>query len=89
VLELASGDSAAAVATFRRALYADPSFGLAAFQLGCAHDACGDLSAARRAHAHSLRLLASTGAAGCERLLGQLDVGDVAAACRARLGAAA
>jgi chemotaxis protein methyltransferase CheR len=74
-----------AVTSFRRALYVDPSFGLAAFQLGRAQDARGDARAARRAYAQALKTLDP--AADVHSLFGdQVDLGDVAAACQVRLG---
>jgi chemotaxis protein methyltransferase CheR len=77
-----AGDHAAAIALLRRAVYLDPSFGLAAFALGRAHDAHGDVSAARRAYLQTLRTLHDdhTGP-----LVGQVNVADIALACRARL----
>jgi chemotaxis protein methyltransferase CheR len=83
--ELESGDPAAAIASLRRAVYLDASFGLAAFALGRAHDAAGDVTAARRAYGQALRTLPEDGQA--DRLVGQVDVADVALACRARLAA--
>jgi predicted TPR repeat methyltransferase len=74
------------VTSFRRALYVDPSFGLAAFKLGRAHDASGERAAARRAYERALRALDPED----ERhrlILDQVDLGDVAAACRVRLRA--
>jgi chemotaxis protein methyltransferase CheR len=55
--ELAEGDPGAAVGSFRRALYIDPTFGQAAFQLGRAHEMRGDEPAAQRAYAQALRAL--------------------------------
>jgi chemotaxis methyl-accepting protein methylase len=84
ISELASDDPAAAVASLRRALYVDPSFVLAAFQLARAHDLCGDRPAARRAYARTLRALGR----GDDRPRGlpaQVDAAEIAAACRARL----
>lgn len=82
--ELANGDSQAAIEALRRALYLEPSFALAAFQLGRAHDLQGDEQAARRAYAQTLRALA--GDTDRSRLLTRPgDVGEIAAACRARL----
>lgn len=81
---LACGEPAVAVGHLRSALYADPGFGLAAFQLGRAYDALDDAPAAERAYRQALRSLD----AADERtsmLLRQVDLGDVAAACRARL----
>ena len=86
LVELESDDAGAAIASLRRALYIDPSFGLAAFTLGRAHDAAGDERAALRAYEHALRTLDSDGERH-ELILEQVDLGDVAAACRARLAA--
>ncbi len=41
VSALEAGDAPAAAASLRRALYVDPTFGLAAFTLGRAHEAAG------------------------------------------------
>jgi chemotaxis protein methyltransferase CheR len=86
LVELRSGELPRAVASLRRALYVDPCFGLAAFQLGRAHDALGDTAAARRAYEQALRTLQPEDERH-EPLLQQVDLGDVAAACRARLAA--
>ena len=45
--ELEAGDAAAAVSALRRALYSEPQFGLAAFQLGRAYESLGNRVAAR------------------------------------------
>lgn len=82
--ELGLGDTVAAVSSLRRALYLDPSFGLAAFELGRAHDAREDHKAARRAYEQALRTLDPDD----DRhrvILDQVDLGDIAAACRTRL----
>ena len=84
LVELDRGDSGAAIESLRRSLYLDPSFGLAAFELGRAHDAGDDPRAARRAYAQALRTLDPED----ERhrvILDQVDLADVAAACAARL----
>ena len=86
MVELESGDPAHAVDSLRRALYADPTFGLAAFTLARACDALGDRDAARRAYEQALRTLEPEDDRH-ELLLQQVDLGDVAAACRARLAA--
>jgi chemotaxis protein methyltransferase CheR len=88
VAELETGDAGAAVVALRRALYAEPQFGLAAFQLGRAQEALGNRSAARRAYEQALRTFAAEGDID-EPLLGQVDLGDVAAAARTRLDALA
>lgn len=84
VAELGRGNAAAAAGSLRRALYVDPAFALAAFQLGRAYDALGDQAAARRSYLQALRTL-EPGHERHERLVGDVDLGDVAAACGARL----
>lgn len=84
LVELDGGDAARAVHSFRRALYVDPAFGLAAFQLGDAYTALGDPGAARRSYEQALRTL-SPEEGRHDRILAQVDLGDVAEACRARL----
>jgi chemotaxis protein methyltransferase CheR len=82
--ELGSGEPGAAIASLRRALYADSSFSLAAFQLGRAHDTAGNGAAARQAYERALWTID----ADDERhalVLDQVDLGDVASACRMRL----
>jgi chemotaxis protein methyltransferase CheR len=86
VRALEAGDPAAATVSLRRALYVDPAFGLAAFTLGRAHEAAGDESAARRAYGQALRTLDAADER-YDHLLEQVDVEDVATACRVRLGA--
>ncbi len=84
LVELDRGDLGAAIGSLRRALYLDPTFGLAAFELGRAHDAGDDPPAARRAYAQALRTLDPED----ERhrvILDQVVLADVAAACAARL----
>ena len=81
--ELESNDPAAAVTSLRRALYVEPDFGLAAFKLGGAHEALGDVPAARRAYEQALRALEPH--ARHEPFLGQIDLADVATATQARL----
>lgn len=82
--ELANGDAEVAVQSLRRALYVEPSFALAAFQLARAHDRRGDERAARRAYTQTLRALARE--TDRSRLLIEPDdVGEIVAACRARL----
>jgi chemotaxis protein methyltransferase CheR len=82
--QLAEGNSVAAVDSLRRALYVDPRFALAAFQLGRAHDLCGDARSARRAYAQALRALDPDDDRHRDLLAG-VELGDIAAACRARL----
>jgi chemotaxis protein methyltransferase CheR len=86
VSELANGNPEVAVESLRRALYVEPSFALAAFQLARAHDLQTDEKAARRLYAQTLRALASDDD-GSRLLLEQGDIGEIAAACRARLAA--
>jgi chemotaxis protein methyltransferase CheR len=86
LVTLAAGEPEQAVAALRRALYADPTFSLAAFTLGRAHDALGDGPAARRAYERVLRTINPEDHRH-EMILQQVDIGDIAAACRARLGA--
>ncbi len=84
LVALEAGEPARAAAAFRRALYTDPAFALAAFTLGCAHDALGDKTAARRAYEQAVRVLDPADDTH-ELLLEQIDIGDIAAACQARL----
>lgn len=84
VSELANGDPEVAVESLRRAVYVEPSFALAAFQLARAHDLQGDDPAARRAYAQALRALARDSDRSL-LLIEQGDVGEIAAACRTRL----
>jgi chemotaxis protein methyltransferase CheR len=86
LVTLEAGEPDQAVAALRRALYADPAFSLAAFTLGRAHDALGDGPAARRAYERVLRTINPEDHRH-EMILQQVDIGDIAAACRARLGA--
>jgi chemotaxis protein methyltransferase CheR len=86
LVTLEAGEPDQAVAALRRALYADPTFSLAAFTLGRAHDALGDGPAARRAYERVLRTINPEDHRH-ELILQQVDIGDIAAACRARLGA--
>jgi chemotaxis protein methyltransferase CheR len=84
LVELDAGDARAAISSLRRSLYLDPSFGLAAFELGRAYDASGDTRVARRFYAQALRSLDPEDERHAA-LLDQVDLTDVAAACRARL----
>ena len=84
VAELARGDAAAAVSALRRALYLDPQFFLAAFQLARAHDYLTQEESARRAYAQALRILGQ-GHADRPDLIEGLDPADLETACRARL----
>lgn len=82
--ELGAGRAREAVASFRRAIYVDPTFALAAFELGRAQDSLGDDGAAVRAYSQALRVLDPADERHAA-ILGQVDVGDIATACRARL----
>ncbi len=82
--ELEGGQAVAAAASLRHVLYVDPTFGLAAFALGRAHEAMGDAGAARRAYQQALRTI-DTADERHDHLLEQVDLVDVATACRARL----
>jgi chemotaxis protein methyltransferase CheR len=84
LVTLEAGRPARAVAALRRALYVDAQFGLAAFTLGRAYDALGDIPAARRAYEQALRTL-DPAHDRHQQMLQQVDIGDIAAACRARL----
>jgi chemotaxis protein methyltransferase CheR len=84
--ELEAGNAAEAERFLRRALYVDPSFGLAAFSLGRAHEAAGDVRAARRAYEQALRTI-DLDDERHHHLLEQVGLGDVATACRVRLRA--
>ena len=88
LVELEAGQPREAIASLRQALYLDPGFGLAAFKLARAHEAAGDTGAARRCYEQALRILHAEDEA-YDELLGQVDLGDVAAACRTRLAALA
>jgi chemotaxis protein methyltransferase CheR len=85
LVTLEAGEPARAAAALRRALSADGAFALAAFALGRAYDALGDGRAARRSYEQVLRTLDPEDHRH-ELLLQQVDIGDIAAACRARLG---
>jgi chemotaxis protein methyltransferase CheR len=85
IAELGRGDALAAIVSLRRALYVEPSFGVAAFELGRAHDSLGETAAARRAYTRALGTLEPR----TEResvILERVDLGDVEAACLMRLG---
>ena len=85
LVALEAGDPAKAAAALRRALYMDAAFALAAFTLGRAYDALGDKAAARRAYERVLRTLDPEDHRH-DLILQQVQVGDIAAACHARLG---
>jgi chemotaxis methyl-accepting protein methylase len=84
IAELESGEALAAAESLRHVLYLDPTFGLAAFALGRAHEATGDPGAARRAYQQALRTIDMTDDRH-DHLLEQVDLVDVATACRARI----
>jgi chemotaxis protein methyltransferase CheR len=84
VVELESERLDTAIAAFRSALYVDPSFALAAFELGRAYEAAGDRVAARRSYSQALKAIDPDDERH-EHLLGQVDLNDVAAACSVRL----
>lgn len=85
LVRLGGGDAAGAVAALRRALYSDATFALAAFTLGRAYDALGDPEAARRSYQGALRTI-DIGDERHDFLLQQVDLADICAACRVRLG---
>jgi chemotaxis protein methyltransferase CheR len=85
LVTLESGDPAGAADALRRALYADAEFALAAFTLGRAYDALGDEPAAVRSYRQALRTL-NPDDDRHNLMLQQVDIGDIAAACRTRLG---
>jgi chemotaxis protein methyltransferase CheR len=84
LVTLEAGEPSRAAAALRRALYADATFALAAFTLGRAYDVLGDESAARRAFEQVLRTLDPDDHRH-DVILAQVDLGDIAAACRVRL----
>ncbi len=84
LVALEAGRPAEAAAALRRALFTDPRFGLAAFTLGRAYDVLGDAPAARRSYQLALRTLDPADDRH-RQMLQQVDIGDIAAACRARL----
>jgi chemotaxis protein methyltransferase CheR len=88
LVALEAGRPAEAVAALRRALFADSRFALAAFTLGRAYDVLGDRLAARRSYQLALRTLDPADDRH-RQLLQQVDIGDIAAACRVRLAGAA
>jgi chemotaxis protein methyltransferase CheR len=78
--ELGLGEPDAAVASLRRALYVDPTFGLAAFKLARAQELRGDRDAAARAYEQALHTLDPDDSRH-EAILDQVNVADVAVAC--------
>ena len=88
LVQLAAGARSEAVVSLRRAVYIDPRFSLASFTLGRAYDELGEPGDARRAYEQTLRTLDPEDDRHDE-LLRQVDLGDIAAACRARIAALA
>lgn len=84
LVALAEGEPARAVAALRRALYTDATFALAAFTLGRSYDALGDATAARRAYEQALRIFDPEDHQH-QQMLQQVDIRDIADACRSRL----
>ncbi len=83
-VELARGDAPKAVRSLRAALYADPTFAVAAFQLGRAHDVLGEPQAARRAYRLALERIEAESPA-YPWLFDDLEPADLAVACAVRL----
>jgi tetratricopeptide (TPR) repeat protein len=84
LVALGAGRPAEAAAALRRALFADPSFGLAAFTLGRAYDELGETLAALRSYQLALRTLDPADDRH-RQMLQQVGIGDISAACRLRL----
>ena len=61
------GRQAEAISAFRSALYVNPDFGLAAFEMGRALEACGDETSAVRAYNQALKTFDRT-PESCSRL---------------------
>lgn len=85
--EFGLGDAQGAATSLRRALYVDPQFGLAAFQLGRALEACDECAAAARAYGQALNTLDSDSQERHAAILERVDLGDIAAACAMRRSA--
>lgn len=85
-VEFSMGDAEAAIGSLRAALYARPELAVAAFQLGRAYEAIGDRDAAARAYKQTLRTL-DRDEEGHTGTLGDVDSGDLAYACGARIKA--
>jgi chemotaxis protein methyltransferase CheR len=77
------GRQAEAIAAFRSVLYVNPDFGLAAFEMGRALEACGDDTSAVRAYNQALKTFDRTPETALTS--SQLHSGDVAGACAIRL----
>lgn len=86
--EHAAGDAAAAVISLRRAVFLEPGFARASFELARAHESAGDPAAAARFYEQVLAAL-HKGRPGVDRLLQAREAGDIAAASRGRLRALA
>jgi chemotaxis protein methyltransferase CheR len=86
LVQLSDGRSSDAVASLRLTLAIDPRFSLAAFTLGRAYDYLAEPRQARRAYEDALRSIDPDDDRHDE-LLRQVDLGDIAAACRARIAA--
>jgi chemotaxis protein methyltransferase CheR len=84
LIELGSGDAQAATVSLRRALYARPDFGLAAFKLGRALELTGEDAAAAQAYKQALLIFVREDAVA-PSVLGPVASTDVVAACRLRL----
>jgi chemotaxis protein methyltransferase CheR len=83
VAELARERPRAAIGPLRRALYADPTSGLAAFKLARAHDSLGEMGPARRAYEQALRTLELNVK---ERPIAETrELAEITEACRTRL----
>jgi chemotaxis protein methyltransferase CheR len=85
LVELAGGDADAAAASLRRALFAEPELGPAAFMLGCAHHAAGRDAEAHAAYVQALRTLGGDAERRHAAVFGDLDVAEALAGCCARL----
>jgi chemotaxis methyl-accepting protein methylase len=85
MVELSAGAATAAVESLRRVLSVDPRFAVAAFVLGRAYEELGDPREARRAYERALEALDPEDHR-YEQLLEQIDLGDIATACRERIG---
>ena len=86
--EHAAGDPAAAVISLRRAVFLEPGFVRASFELARAHESAGDPAAAARSYEQVLAALHQD-RPGVDRLLNAREAGDIAAASRGRLPALA
>jgi chemotaxis protein methyltransferase CheR len=88
LIELAHKEPRAALGSLRRAVYIDPDFSPALFNLARAHDALGSSEGARQAYERTLRSLARYAQAPHE-LGHSVDLADIAVACHSRLTAIA